>query len=81
MKPPTFQNGILEAFTFRAEGKVENHQDDRDGMVFFEISGWHLKAKSLIKTLFSVLRFYRDFKLSEVFIFQKSVTLTDEELV
>jgi hypothetical protein len=41
MKPPTFQNGILEAFTFRAEEKVENHQDD--GMVFFKISGRHLK--------------------------------------
>ena len=79
MKPPTFQNGIIEAFTFRAEGKVENHQDD--GMVFFEISGRHLKAKSLIKTLFSILRVYRDLKLSEVFIFQKSVTLTDEELI
>jgi hypothetical protein len=52
MKPPTFQNGILEAFTFRAEGKVENYQ--YDGLVFFKISGRHLKAKSLIKTLFSI---------------------------
>ena len=41
MKPFAFQNGILEAFTFRVDGKVENHQDD--GMVFFKIFGRHFK--------------------------------------
>ena len=39
------------------------------------------KSYIKIKTFFSKLRVYWDLRLSELFIFQKSITLTDEELV